>query len=156
MKTYFAKYLPVEGEIKQGVKAVFSPTGGKLSTDKPLPEWVIKSSNEKGFKLGKLFLCSRDIQVGDEIIYEITNAKFKWDGNTPQRPEDFKVIGEISPEATWVKEGDEFEEEQLKFWKNLSSGLNHQGGFVVNPKIRPDWQEWVTDVQIKGPCGHFH
>ena len=49
-----------------------------------------------------------------------------------------KVIGEISPDATWVKEGDEFDE----------SDIDH-GGWV-------DEDLKTILIKIKGPCGHFH
>jgi hypothetical protein len=94
MKQYFAKYLPVEGEIKEG-DIVIGMDGKKV----------------------KLFLCSRNIQVGDKVLDIRTNT-WKEVNNScgvelyKQKPNDiqFKVIGEISPNAKWVKEGDEFEE----------------------------------------------
>ena len=53
-----------------------------------------------------------------------------------------KVIGIVSPEATWVKAGDEFNEEDL-----FANGCGH------------NWNDIPTNLwrfQIKGPCGHFH
>lgn len=49
--------------------------------------------------------------------------------------QNFKILGPISPQAAWVKEGDEFDEDE---WRKTD--------FINRPSI---WQ-------IKGPCGHFH
>lgn len=46
------------------------------------------------------------------------------------------VIGEISPEASYVKEGDEFEESSIRY------GV--------------EGDKWSDAIYIKGPCGHFH
>lgn len=76
------------------------------------------------FRKLKLFLCSRDIEEydivdnvhGDEKgtvvhIYP-ENAGYEVEVNdtmTIYKPHEiFKVIGEISPDAKWVKEGDEY------------------------------------------------
>lgn len=44
------------------------------------------------------------------------------------------VIGTVSDEATWVAEGDQFEEDQLS----------------------ECWIPEIKLIKIKGPCGHFH
>jgi hypothetical protein len=89
MKKYFAKYLPVEGEIKKV----------------------------------KLFLCSRNIEVGDKYYYngtetDICDSEIRLEQIKEQEEKHgqkrFKVIGEISPEAIWVKEGDEFNEVDVR------------------------------------------
>lgn len=81
MKKYFAKYLPVDGEIKKGDEYINSeikvgePTYGKIYIGLPL---VIEMGHKgvgykdkdyfrKYMRKVKLFLCSRDIQVGDEF-----------------------------------------------------------------------------------------
>lgn len=114
---YFAKWLPIEGGIKEGNKGVLL-----LRNSIPTPH--------------KLFLCSRDIQAGDKVQFSICNGA-KWkellciekdedgvvleDGEyeirtTPDRTNQcFKIIGQISTQATWIKEGDEFEFEDLQF-----------------------------------------
>jgi len=60
----------------------------------------------------------------------------------------FKVIGEISSEAIWVKERDEFDENQL--------GIKYKDYSEVN--IYPFVENMAFDkyIVIKGPCGHFH
>ena len=91
---------------------------------------------------------------------EWTNCKF-W------RPlsECFKVMGLISPEATWVKEGDEFEEDQIKICVDPDNQDNWyvdvpSGKYHDDDPIPPSRDNLYTDgtkiVYIKGPCGHFH
>jgi hypothetical protein len=142
---YFAKYLPVEGEIKEGDKFfAWDTLQSRLA--------VLADKNSPApIKIAKLFLCSRDIQVGDKVrasgcvrrdkqldghpveIYgyrydaakEITLKVPKQGANKDlwSIEEDdtlvtdssiVKLIGEISPDAIWVKEGDEFEEDNLR------------------------------------------
>jgi hypothetical protein len=140
MKKYFAKYLPIEGEIQDRLRALYAPS-------------------HKEYKAPvTLFLCSRDIQVGDKVTYmdnyhgvvEITNEpKALYQITTPEGihyiyKKDsvwvFKVIGEISSAARWIKEGDEFDEYQLLYkdedgglWEDLS-GLGESGyaGSITN------------------------
>lgn len=77
---YFARFLPVEGEIKER-DWYKSPSGGILSQhngSELLPD---------GWYKVKLYLCSRD---------------------NPDEP-----IGMINPNDTWIKEGDEFSEDEI-------------------------------------------
>ena len=150
MKKYFAKYLPVEGEIKEGDVALnkqgygLSRVGKKVEgsiaefemhTMRPYESDVTPgkmctrtSNSYKQYEQKvKLFLCSRDIQADDELYYpEGVEDKIRKeynrysDGNETYEQWFLgsikwilslgvcKVIGQISPEATWVKEGDEF------------------------------------------------
>lgn len=124
MKKFFSKYFPVEGEIKSG-------------------DWYINDEGEIHLwqnaaplyhllrcKLAKLFLCSRDTQVGDLVNGEVDAYNLgtvsKFDDNphivwvkTTDGLEDwvksslYKVIGEISPDAD-VIEGQEFTEDEIK------------------------------------------
>lgn len=162
---YFAIRLPVEGEIKEGEK-YFHPTMGLI---------VCGKNSTKNGKLAKLFLCSRDIQIGDKVLstkHEYKEPKLVIEDNEDLKAEvpcihksiidkyNFKVIGEISPEATWVKEGDEFEENDVHFegWEGLicpaveedtlEAYMSH--GYVEK---HPELKLICT---IKGPCGHFH
>lgn len=112
---------------------------------------------------GKLMLISTDIQVGDKVrsfnypeqeerevlnlrtskklvgakdhseIYHLADIQYPNEVNTAAVSNFFKIIGKISPEATWVKEGDEYlfgkvdkngyicpynqkDEKYIKFW----------------------------------------
>lgn len=133
MKPYFAKYLPVEGEIKKGDIVQWGPFRGP-----------VYAAGGKDIKKLKLFLCSRNIQVGDKVEWIPFNTSSDVhsaivdDGNLYHinKLNPFKILGEISPDATWVKEGDEFEEDEIEYWP-LKGGT-------------------VPAYKIKGPCGHFH
>lgn len=156
---YFAKYLPVEGEIKEGDAAVYLGSPG--SSPVILSQFAdFDYYNKKGFyKKVKLFLCSRDIQVGDKVwdiafnkfvdvekpthtkgLFFINDCILIDENNLEYMYERYlKVIGEVSPAAIWIKEGMEFDEDQIH------ECFVHGNG---DPMIR--------QIQLKGPCGHFH
>lgn len=156
MKPYFAKYLPIPGEIRAGdLYEDMLPYAPELTYVKCRSEEEATSLNRSGHNLVQLFICSKDIQIGDqnvysgiigvheddpgpEIIREI-NSEFQL-GFIKAIAEaaqviPFKVIGPMSTEAGWVKEGDEFDEEQ---WR------------------RTDLIDAPTIYQILGPCNHWH
>lgn len=141
MKTYFAKYLPVEEEIKEGDWIIFT----NLLGERVPIQWLgggDEKSRQSMFayaKKVKMFLCTRDIQVGDKVLHlpdtnpELTFEVMKIEDGVAwikylTHPEGkfigderewlvnslFKVIGEVSPEAIWVKEGDEFDKEEVR------------------------------------------
>lgn len=202
-KKYFAKWLPVEGEIKDG-DYWQHPDGPVFPYTEAHAKGPIKTLKPKKVKL---FLCSGDIQVGDNILWEkqtycadekykdyigkvykleaplgkglgmivlknyypkksidecrnsIITSMSRWNKEwTKEQIEEnairnqetsgdlhlkvgyniseydvIKVIGEISPEAKWVKEGDEFDSSDLLFQEKYFE--------MGNPKI-----------QIKCPC----
>lgn len=163
MKTYFAKYLPVEGDIKIGDK--FYEEGLGIGTR-------VGKKGIYDFQKVKLFLCSRDIQVGDEVMDSTGTLKAKLDiqpqPNEIASGKYIKVIGEISPEATWVKEGDEFDEDEVQFKLIYEQDYEDDSIEIVSE------EEWLKAklkdklkmfnfitlyekiIEIKGPCGHFH
>lgn len=173
MKQYFTKYLPVEGEIKHNDLYLV----GRVI----LPRNPLNVSNDDDFYKGKqkvkLFLCSRDIQVDDKIQYNHGNLGYKegvvdkieketnsvyihgfnYHYLSIHNTECLKVIGEISPDATWVKEGDEFDENEIENWSRAKAA----NGFApFRPLKREVWfvnaEARETIYKIKGPCGHFH
>lgn len=141
---YFTKYLPVEGEIKEGDTALNNHGNPFTVTIAYSKEQVLALNNNPHFKKVKLFLCSRDIQLGD-IVFNKYYSEYQWpagkilntnsevmdagmlSGGEPDHTTDYKypegeweyhhqtykVIGEVSPNAIWVKEGMEFENEEL-------------------------------------------
>lgn len=165
MKPYFTKYLPVEGEIIFPANIYCPHDGLRLNC---------QSMSCPDCKLVKLFLCSRDIQVGEKaycLSEEEENKKLglkqgdkQWidpwciKGNCPAC---IKVIGEISPEAKWVKEGMEFDNNEANWvwsppyeedeyypisqytWKQL---VKERGGYKKVPIYLP------PRVAIKCPC----
>jgi hypothetical protein len=158
-KLYFTKYLPVEGEIKEGDAyqingQTFTLSGGHFNNPpnrlilKKYPEvkthgeWINKVAEKV-----KLFLCSKDIQIGDKPYNkagkELEHPVSDIDLDILKELEAFKVIGEISPEASWVKEGDEFDEYQ-------------ESDTITTGNVRRYSKGEVLCVKVKGPCGHFH
>jgi hypothetical protein len=153
MKPYFAKYLPAKkGEI----------TGAFLRPDDKL---VIMNDEQKrhytdqiAITYVKLFLCSRYMQIGDEVfdirtgqLVEVNNAcgieLYKDKPNGFQ----YKVIGEISTEAKWVKDGDIFDADELAI-QALAPGNFH----ILTTVLSVEKTEPNLTYLIKGPCGHFH
>lgn len=131
--------------------------------DNGLQTELVSANPESCTKL-KLFLCSRDIQVGDRVetirdtkgIVALINDKgvfvkiddFDYSSYVDKhhhykKESVYKVIGEISPEATWVTEGMEFEEDEI-----FRCFVHENVSKLSDPMKR--------EVQIKGPCGHFH
>ena len=180
-KLYFAKYLPVEGEIKENDTFLEHGISYRLLS-KRKDDWVICTRNlEKQFadvckdpKKSKLFLCSRDIQVGDKVI-DSTDGKEYEVKEGLLSPEMVKVIGEISPDATWVKEGDEFDKEQLgmEIWYKYGDtgwAIGKHGGWMNKPEELIGTNIFAGDpphgeiksidrifIYIKCPtCGNFH
>lgn len=170
---YFAKYLPVEGEIKGWCR--YKPTGeifyqqfgNNAMYDKPNGKLQTITSSLIAYEKVKLFLCSRDIDFNEECHVDVidgrqTDDSFKlgypikhffgvnalpWEGA-------YKVIGEISPDAGWVKEGDEFEEDNLKFRVSDHPPFK---GWLERTVQQFVSERWCTKrAVIKGPCGHFH
>lgn len=188
MKTYFAKYLPVEGEIQVGDKLYYKDpdpiyignwSGNckvyNFECDLIIIEVKGTTTSCKRKDLHKLSMCSRDIQVGDEYSFEM--GKDDWrkgichtEGESKRLKEQgiFKVVGEISPEATWVKEGDEFDEDEVQFKLIYEQDYEDDSIEIVSE------EEWLKAklkdklkmfnfitlyekiIEIKGPCGHFH
>lgn len=125
-KTYFCKYLPVEGEVEIG--DLFFSFSGKVveCLDNegdilygPMNGFLKTNIGNKKSRRAKLFLCTTDIQVGDKCFCLSVEEGNKQNPDMwidPYRVRSqgdtcttcIKVIGEISPEAIWVKEGDEF------------------------------------------------
>jgi hypothetical protein len=169
-KKYFAKYLSVEGEIKEGDPVQID--GGQVILYSSKWQNTFRKFNRKKVKL---FLCSRDIQVGDKVTFN--------DGTTSEVPKDYplyilregsactKVIGEISSNASWVKEGDEFDEEDIKYhcvFVNPFGEFSHYGftekefltknlkSYPQDGTFKRHRGMWFVGLYIKGPCGHFH
>lgn len=182
-KKYFVKYIPVGGEIKKvevgtilkihlamGTEyIVTSVEGDKYTCD--LREGLNNDDTKyggfgsiKGLKddeiVGKvkLFLCSRDIQEGDRVRVEWNDgktteeivAKFNyWIEGEPV----YKVIGEVSPNAIWVKEGMEFEEDQVQVHVDEYNIFTLKGWFTYHL-----YKNHVPSfLQFKCfTCGTFH
>lgn len=182
MKKYFVKYLPVEGELESGditkLGTVTYTCGSEPDRDDDVVYIRDKEGKEGGYwndfniKKLKLFLCSRDIQVGDKISTIFDNRVChgiikddldkKWliessfTGVKIDKDKSFKVIGEISLDAIWVTEGMEFDEDEINIW---AWDGEDEWNFSV--------EEWLTEeqehkydnfkIEIKCPtCKTYH
>jgi hypothetical protein len=147
-KPYFAISLPVKEEITEG------------------NYWLHLNA-----KKIKLFLCSRDIKVGDKAYSDVLKDNIERIvvpsiqealelGSIPTLTvgaEGYKIIGEISPDAKWVKEGDEFDENEIKIV--IKSKFSHRESYFDTEYNEDSEREVFKSLQlaeIKGPCGHFH
>ena len=165
---YFIKYLPVKGEIKQGDKVQYK-IGEIISYDVQL--------NTDNLNKGKLFLCSKDIQVGDEVwntaynegpvgiatelhdnpeddcvIAEGIHWIVKSDGSVGDLSVNqlFKVIGEISPDALgYAKEGQEFDEDQIQKFIYDDSGDYDDPWLWYNPNLYDEGTWETTENKFK-------
>lgn len=109
---YFIKYLLVQ-----------DPKGAR-SGDRLVS---IMDCNPIGPNIAQIyrpFFCSRDVQVGDmvrsdsydsdiSIEYRLNAGNLKACSLLGIQHTLFKVLGPVSPKATWVKEGDEYIAEDL-------------------------------------------
>jgi hypothetical protein len=169
VKKYFAKYLPVEGEIKEGDKIAFE---GNMNDILTFGTEVIPPKKYSDKKV-ELFLCGRDIQVGDTIYADnnypngiiISEEIFQtYESIKYLTNPHFKVIGKITKDAIWVKDGDEFDVEELLIpYRQRSFCLQspYYDDEIINTKItdkklKIDKNNFYHDIKIKGPCGHFH
>lgn len=157
MKPYFTKYLPVEGEIKVG-DTVFSWHNSTLFIIGKvirIDEKEVETEDDGGFTTysviqlnlnihkTKLFLCSRDIQVGDEFWMDEQHGPYIASENYISHPLNYKKIGEISPAAIWVKESMEFDEDEL-IWQ----ARNNEGDVE-------DHEDWGTKTVLKDDYGYY-
>lgn len=194
---YFAKYLPVEGPAQEGWCFYKGELLNAWRCDAHDITWCtikgqfLAPGESYGYadceelKTAKLFLCSRDIQVGDKVKVPRTKDNFdnnnfdiegtinsvgnnevsvKIDDYFSPFPKNYciKVIGSILSAATWVREGDEFEEDEVEEW------FWHIKQKALMFKVSEDWvpkflelckdKEWYErgHYMIKGPCGFYH
>jgi len=213
MKKYFAKYLPVEGEIKEGDvylciydNSRFVGVAGKED---------LKIVNTDRYTKVKRVLCSRDIQVGDEIraMWKFDDGSLSsqwgivtgdgaedqliktpnyWNVKMPTKIErrvygkgnfgiygratgeimdffyvirlpkehSFKILAEISSEATWIKDGDEFNENEVKLYWQPGGHGSETWNLVSIDHLPIDFiKETKPDLVAKiicPHCKHFH
>jgi hypothetical protein len=162
IKPYFVKHLPVEGEVKHGDLFFFTKEQGERQPD---IAGKVGKANFDGYavdkyyyldnKKAKLFLCSRDIQVGDKVLDEEFCEWTVVESDLKNPDVLTKVMGEISSEAKWVKEGDEFDESQIQKWAKYKA-IWGDHPVMIQPhswlKVVND-QKWTEiHFRIKCPC----
>lgn len=66
-------------------------------------------------------------------------------------------IGQVSPDATWVKEGDKWTEEEF-YWGCFPRHEHAEDGSTIwlDEDNELDPERKIPIYNIKGPCGHFH
>lgn len=181
MKKYFSKYLPIDGEIKEGDMFFFEgstlPIQKNEFREKQYPLSCDKDPKQKV----KLFLCSKDIQLGDTYYHdeycpypkgEVADSNTKVmnahmmianEGENYTGDESFKVIGEISPEATWVKEGDTFDEGEITFtyinkhFPDEQAEFDNPSEFLANEYYHRNRDKFKMIVKVKcSQCNTYH
>lgn len=177
-KPYIAKYLPVEGE-ESGLPFGSTTYYGMpfKNTGQYIGNFIEERDDYDMYQTLKLFLCSRDIQIGDKVRFShktglpekelivrsidkdtVILADGKYMIHTNPDKLVYKVMGEISLNATWVKEGDEFDEGEIAWKCDCGCGKP----YTIND-IRKNLEPYTDEVElpkgiyfILGPCGHFH
>ncbi len=110
-KIYFTKYISVEGEIKEG-DWYRSRKYPHLEAKKATAYWNKEIMSFYDIERVRLFLCSRDITFPCDI-YCFGEKVWRKNCQSMSCDECVRVIGEVSPDATWVTENMEFEEHNL-------------------------------------------
>lgn len=173
MKPYFTKWIPIGGEIQDDNWA-FKKDGTLIYVNKAAAKYL----SEDWIK-AQLSLCTRNIQPGDKCrttadingsigereVKERVDGFLTVDTSDIQkgktltllRREWFKVTGPISKGAKWVKEGDEFDEEEVA--KAICKPGKEQ--LIISESLQ-EWEEWIPNngfikcIAIKCPlCGDF-
>lgn len=128
---------------------------------------------------GELMLCSRDIQVGDRVYCPESKptewCKVEWivddligvtiegstdyaqDIFTPNTEETFKPIGKISPSAIWVKDGDGFgcDAWRQRCFYDYNAEIEGDISYIYHENMNVCVYKKLN-IEIFGPCGHFH
>jgi hypothetical protein len=102
-------------------------------------------------KTKKLFLCTEDIEIGDKVLDECREQIFIAEEGWEKKHDSdccYKIIKPISKEATWVRNGMTFEENEIQPFNTLIN-------IPIDIKYMSDDQ--VDCIQIYNEaCGHFH
>jgi hypothetical protein len=164
-KKYIAEYVPVEQPPKRGDEYL-SPEGkrGIRTTTDTNDDMFYEECRKL-----KLSFCSSDIQVGDTFnsangrnfvctkidpfkVYSIGGLLSDTEEVAHNRAWTYKVIGEVSPDATWVKEGMEFDESQTK----LTITYNGQRLDHIPGHTNYDPGSEMVLIQCPSSPKHFH
>jgi hypothetical protein len=164
---YYAAYLPDGEDLREG--DYIQHKGNFYMVEYDLKGLVFKFENQylsaTDYKRFKLFLCDKEIKKADtvkEIVcgewynrdFEVTRI-YEQNGLT-MIGDDYEainafnvqhVIGYLSPDATWVKHGDEFNEDQIEIVAQWQTKKNKhlEEGDVVTIKPEEGKQQIVDD-----------
>lgn len=150
---YFTKYLPSPDQPDSQEKYNAIPHGEIVACygadgDGPV-SYIPFTGNELGIQRVKLFLCSRDIQVGDNCYSIPRNHYFKADFQTLKALKNdeigiVKIIGEVSPEV-----GErELTEEQFALMGTDASGILCQ---ITEEDLKNGWSLTRIEVRKRWP-----
>jgi hypothetical protein len=170
MKPFFTKYLSNEGKIaEQDLPCLVLDTYTNKIIEYKKSEYGSNASEY--YKSITLFLCRRDIKVGDKYIIAKTGEESIWnyedntdlDIATMKTLEVnnlvFKVIGKVSKEALgYTKEGDEFDYGEIAWQCDDGSDdiiIIHKDWEWDNWDSRDNIQSNLV-FSIKDPYNHFH
>lgn len=190
MKLFFAKYLPSKGNLKKGGKHISATQESVehhiFTTSDDVSK---KEADLMGLTKVKLYLCSRDIPYGGGIrlyrnpekeyismsrdtdggrinLHSIEKDGEYKHGPSPKFEECFKVIGEISREATWVTEEMEFDKDDVKkqivvecYYQNREVQYQTETRLIkaIERYLPKDHETILNEIiLIKGCCGHYH
>lgn len=191
MKKYFAKFLMVDGEINEGDHYKCSDSN-KILRSAMTGDFLDHTLWSVSLQKMKLFLLSREVEIGDEVHSKLYWNKgviegFKEDskkttfyfvGKT-NTLKDWHVtngwgkkIGEISSGAIWVKDGDEFDNndiemvynakkeclcETVNWWTDTNSCDHEIEDHYNKARMCGRYINVVCKVKIKCPtCNNFH
>lgn len=178
MKELFGKILKAEGNIESGDRYFDSRNGVFESAVWNSDFEELNSTTPSGNRIYskmKLVLCSRDVQLDDTVLFE-SHPDFGektvvlndggiitlHDGNKTGIQNLIKVIGEISPCATWVKDGDVFAEAETRlsgFLKSENSefGWHNNSYAPYSEEDLKSYDKWKNFIKIMCPiCKKFH
>ena len=98
----------------------------------------------------RLFAVTQDIKVGDETIYsDMQNVRVKINNQEQldnfRKGELIKILGELSPQATFVKDGDEIEVQE--FHKEVSK---------EESEFEREGYYFITHLKVECPTCNTH
>jgi len=176
MKRYFSKLMPIEGGIREGDHAM-KEDGTIVYVNKASAKYLADT-----WKRMRLVICDKEVSVGERVHYYSRNNDILFNGILAKVEEHFvyfeedrmvgypvdydsfhmcylkgtafKVIGQVSDESRWVKEGMYFDEDELN-WMVYHHDENTFFYPISNKE--KDTNDWRTTIAIKCPnCNIFH
>lgn len=121
----------------------------------------------KEFPTGKLYIVTQDYSTTDLVVYKDNLYEFDtvlsftkyhtWtDHGVAKKQDFFKVIGEISPKASWVKDGDSFEEDEIQLVR-ICHDYDGNQGYCFHCERSKECGSQDFKVLIKcSNCKYFH
>lgn len=169
MNKYFVKYLPVYEELISGDSVKFNLGSDVIHHNVIITDTSIYTSDNKllfdkaGTIKVKPFICSRDIKINEPFYWRGQLAGNLWTKEYQQDKETneefakvvFKVIGQLSKDAIWVREWDEFKEEDIQL--NVIISNTHHVPTTLDKLETDKFLGYKHFIKIKCPiCKSFH